>query len=113
MPDTKRPAALLDEVVKHPRYRVTMAHGPNPDIRGGGYWGDPTDTATPQLVGVEDFAQASAVCLSYIQRNELGGGNWTGGAIYEDGKQVAHVSYNGRVWPGAAWKAGDQPLYAP
>lgn len=31
------------------------------------------------------------------------------------GQVVAHVSYNGKVWAGAAtdWHPGDQPLYVP
>ncbi len=29
------------------------------------------------------------------------------------GHPVAHVSYNGRVWPGEHWKDGDKPIYDP
>ena len=38
------------------------------------------------------------MCLNYINVFELGGGNWDGGQIYDGNKQIALVSYNGRVW---------------
>lgn len=42
--------------------------------------------------------EASMACQSYIATNSLGAGNWSGGDIYQNGKIVARVSYNGRVW---------------
>lgn len=30
-----------------------------------------------------------------------------------DGKTLAHVSYNGKVWPGEHWRDGEPPLYVP
>lgn len=29
------------------------------------------------------------------------------------GEVVAHVSYNGRVWPGRTWQDGTKPIYDP
>jgi len=77
--------------------RVQLQHRPNPDIQGG-YWQRPLDDRRPQFVTVATFAEASAVCRAYIERNGLGGGNWTGGQVFEDDQQIASVSYNGRVW---------------
>ena len=37
-------------------------------------------------------------CRADIEQDDLGGGNWSGGQIFEAGRQVARVSYNGRVW---------------
>ena len=51
-------------------------------------------------VEVSSFAEASKVCMKYLKDYELGGGNWSGGQIYQDGKQIAHVSPNGHVWEG-------------
>lgn len=51
-------------------------------------------------VEIESLEEASKVCLNYIYEYELGGGNWSGGQVYQSGKQVAYVSYNGRVWFG-------------
>jgi len=45
-----------------------------------------------------DLTDASLLCMDYINYWDLGGGNWTGGKVFKDGKQIARVSYNGRVW---------------
>jgi len=48
---------------------------------------------------ITSFKDARAVCLNFIHNGNLGGGNWSGGQIYnENGKLIAYVSYNGRVW---------------
>ena len=49
-------------------------------------------------IKVFSISQASKVCVEYIDKYDLGGGNWTGGQILSNGKQIAAVSYNGRVW---------------
>lgn len=78
--------------------KVELSHTPNPDVRSG-YWTPPVSPAKPVLVQVASFLQASVVCHQYIERNRLGGGNWSGGNIFDDkGKRIACVSYNGRVW---------------
>lgn len=51
-------------------------------------------------VKVYSFKQASEVARKFIEDNELGSSNWSGGAILQDGKQIAFVTYNGRVWEG-------------
>jgi hypothetical protein len=78
-------------------HEVKLAHGPNPDIRGGGYWGGKPAVKT-HWVTVKDFAEASAVCRAFINKHELGGGNWTGGQVKDGNRNIARVSYNGRVW---------------
>ena len=56
------------------------------------------------VVTVKSFKEASEVCQKFIEDNDLGGGNWNGGRIFDDdGKEIAHVSYNGRVWEGKSW----------
>lgn len=77
--------------------KVKLAHAPNPDISGGGYWGGKPSVKT-QWVTVKDFAEASTVCRTFINRYALGGGNWTGGQVKDGSKVIARVSYNGRVW---------------
>ena len=49
---------------------------------------------------VKTFKEASEACVKFIDDNELGGGNWSGGLIKKNGKAIANVSYNGRVWEG-------------
>ena len=51
-----------------------------------------------RTVEVKSFEWASAQCISFIHHNDLGGGNWSGGLITDKGKEIAYVSYNGRVW---------------
>lgn len=77
-------------------YQVELSHTKNQDIAGG-YWSD-APTEGRAKVQVETMQDASELCRSYIERNGLGSGNWTGGNVYEGKKQVARVSYNGRVW---------------
>lgn len=60
-----------------------------------------------------DFADASRICREYIEANHLGSGNWTGGAIMDEGEVVGRVSYNGKVWPDVPWSRDVEPLYDP
>ncbi len=73
---------------------VRLACVGNPDH---GQFFDEGVLANTSVVPVADFAEASKVCREYIEANDLGGGNWTGGAIMQDGKRIATVSYNGRI----------------
>lgn len=76
---------------------VTVSHCPNPDVKGG-YWTDPLDYAHSVKIQVASFQEASEVCRKYIDRNNLGAGNWDGGLVFKNRTLVARVSYNGRVW---------------
>ena len=50
-------------------------------------------------VVVETIEEAKIVCDAFIEKNELGGGNWTGGDIVdENDKLIGNVSYNGKFW---------------
>lgn len=33
------------------------------------------------------------------------------GKIFQDGVQIAYVSFNGRVWPGTDFVPGTQPIF--
>lgn len=77
---------------------VRLSHVPNPDIREGGYWSQMCREGET-TIRVKSLVEATAVCGRYITKNDLGGGNWTGGQVFDDTcKQIARVSYNGRVW---------------
>ena len=92
-------------------YKVSLSHAPNPDLRRGYWSGIPK--CKGMLIEVRDFIDASAACLQYITKYDLGGGNWTGGRIYDHvGTHVATVSYNGKVWD-ASGDEGDRLLYSP
>lgn len=77
--------------------KVLLSSVGNPDHRQDPnaplYGCDPDRT-----VEVDSFEMASAQCISFIHHNDMGGGNWSGGDITKDGKLIAYVSYNGRVW---------------
>jgi len=77
-------------------YTVRLASVGNPDLRQ-----DPMRPISEcKTVEVSSLAEASRVCLAYIAHNELGKGNWSGGQVCDhNGRRVARVSYNGRVWP--------------
>lgn len=77
--------------------KVKLAAVPNPDFSPDVPKG--SLEIPEQWVEVRSLAHASQVCRQYIESNGLGGGNWAGGAItHDDGRPIASVSYNGRVW---------------
>lgn len=76
--------------------KVKLAHGVNPDIQSG-YWTAMKRPGSTE-VDVASLGEASQKCMDYIEQYDLGGGNWAGGQVYENGKQIARISYNGRVW---------------
>lgn len=78
-------------------FTVILAHDSNPDIDGG-YWADPIDDKKKQVVPVSSLGDASKKCREFIDRNDLGSGNWTGGKVFDGEKHVANVSFNWRVW---------------
>lgn len=48
-------------------------------------------------VTVKTLEEASVECRKFIEKNELGSGNWAGGDVYEGKKCVAQIGYNGRI----------------
>jgi hypothetical protein len=61
---------------------------------------------------VVSFAQASKMFCIARDRNGEGASNTPSPLIVDDtGSVIAHVSYNGRVWPGVAWTVCAKPLF--
>jgi hypothetical protein len=61
---------------------------------------------------VASFAQASQMFCIARDKNGEGASNTPSPLIVDDaGSVIAHVSYNGRVWPGDAWTVDAMPLY--
>ena len=77
--------------------KLLLASDGNPD-----YGQDPNQRfpgcTNDQLIDVNTLKEASITCRQYIEENELGGGNWSGGQVYQNNRLIAEVSYNGRVW---------------
>ena len=46
------------------------------------------------------IADCVDIAMKYINDNQLGRGNWTGGKVYEveTDKYIGEISYNGRYW---------------
>lgn len=58
-----------------------------------------------QQVEVNSLEEAQKVCARFIAETGIGGGNWSGGAVWEDGVKIAYISYNCRVWtPEEDWQ---------
>jgi hypothetical protein len=73
------------------------------DTRGNPDFGEnprrPVKGLRKRVVSVATIGEASRVCRTFIEANELGGGNWTGGQVFDySGQHVAQISYNGRAW---------------
>jgi len=96
--DPFRPPKIFEtiEACAGAKYAVELANEGNPDF----YQSDgPLPGTLTGFAPVETLQQASEVCRSYIAFCRLGGGNWTGGKVYNRNIElVALVSYNGRVW---------------
>lgn len=76
------------------RYIVYLAAVGNPDFD------QPMNLGIPaRMVAIESLEEASQVCLRFIEKYDLGGGNWIGGDVYDgkSGQKLAYVSYNGMV----------------
>jgi hypothetical protein len=94
MAQETKPAALAAAA----QLWVLLSNCGNPDF---GQEASTPLPGTPEnaLARVSSLQHASAVCRKYIQSLELGGGNWSGGAITdESGNAVARVAYNGRIF---------------
>lgn len=60
---------------------------------------NPNDNLSPKVnFQIATLEGASLICTKYIASWNLGGGNWDGGQVYKGNKQIARVSYNGRIW---------------
>ena len=47
---------------------------------------------------VKSLSEAQNKVREFIEKNDLGSGNFTGGDLFSHGKKIGRVSYNGRVW---------------
>lgn len=77
--------------------QVELKASPNPDYQ------KPEHKATVRIKAfrhkVDSFKDASRSVRHFIETNDLGSGNFTGGRVFDDsGRVVGRVSYNGRVW---------------
>ena len=68
-------------------------HGENPD-----------DNVVNGIRVLRRIAKATSInecqriVREYIEDNDLGAGNWTGGNVFKGKKKIGYISYNGRYW---------------
>jgi hypothetical protein len=55
--------------------------------------------SNPELITGSSLIEIREKAMSYIEKWELGGGNWPECAVTLNGKKIATMSYNGRFWP--------------
>lgn len=62
---------------------------------------------------IADYAEASRLFCAARDKAGTGGRDTPTPLIFEGDRQVAYVSYNGRVWAGDPrdWQPGRKPLY--
>lgn len=74
-------------------YTLKLAACGNPD-----YYQSEDIGVAPKTVEVGSFIEARRAAEQYRDQNCLGGGNWKQADVLLDGKLVAKISYNGRLW---------------
>lgn len=62
---------------------------------------------------IQTLNEASAKYRAFLDAQGLGSREAGRCFIYQSGKAVAHVSFNGRVWAGRAYKPNAVPIYDP
>lgn len=80
------------------KYKVELNSCGNPD-----YYQDPTkqiEGAWAIMKHVDSIEEAQRAVRAYIEKHNLGSGNWAGGKVWtEENEYLGHISYNGRFWP--------------
>lgn len=87
------------EEIEENMYLVTLSACGNIDHDENPYDsivdGNRVDTEVSEASTIK---KCQEIVCSYIQNNNLGAGNWNGGKVFKDNKQVGYISYNGRYW---------------
>jgi len=76
---------------------VILASCGNPDHYQDPYqpmWGCEDN----RKVEVESIEEAVEICLEFIKRNDLGGGNWIGGQVLSNKKFIAQIVLSGKTF---------------
>lgn len=79
------------------KYKTFIKHTKNPDISNGGYWSKIKRPNNVTII-VDSLPEAKDICLKFIEKYNIGGGNWYPAIITENNIQIATISYNGRIW---------------
>ena len=80
-----------------PKFTVSLINRGNPDL--GQSPTKPLPSSRCYKKAVRSVLEARRICLEYIRKYQLGGSHWCGGQVTNaQGRSVAHISYNGRLW---------------
>jgi len=78
--------------------KVELASCGNPD-----HYQDPYQPMygceSNHFITIDTLEEASKECRKFIENYNLGGGNWIGGKVYENGKCIAEISLTGKIMP--------------
>lgn len=74
------------------KYKLVLSSCGNPDH---GQFAAPAPT---EIVEPSTLKQCQQAVLNYIKKWGLGGGNWTGGLVTCNGREVGRFAYNGTMW---------------
>lgn len=66
----------------------------NPDFANQGF----IKKIKPKSISVNSLSEAKKVTQEFIDEYDLGSGNFHRAPVYEGSKQIASISYNGRIW---------------
>jgi hypothetical protein len=75
---------------------VELGAEPNPNHSSRSHEG--SVKIKTQKVKVKSLTESQNKVREFIEKNDLGAGNFTGGDLFSHGKKIGRVSYNGRVW---------------
>jgi hypothetical protein len=82
--------------------QVELGAFSNPDI-------DEDNEIEFKRVSVKSIDQAIKLVREFINENDLGVGEFIGAQIYDNGKPIAYVSYNLKVWEGKLGNLNSEP----
>jgi hypothetical protein len=77
-------------------YEVELEAESNPDYDKSSHEG--SVNIKSHKVKAKSIDNAREIVMDFIMENDLGSGNWGGGNVYQNGKKIGHISYNGRYW---------------
>ena len=87
----------LKPVTVKPKFNVSLSNRGNPDL--GQSPTKPLPSSRCYKKAARSVLEARRICLEYIKKYQLGGSNWCGGQVTNaQGRPVAYISYNGRLW---------------
>lgn len=75
------------------KYTVKLSSCGNPDH------GQYAPVSPREVKECDTIEECQTAVREYIVKYDLGGGNWSGGLVYQGRKKVGRISYNGRFWP--------------